>query len=247
TDPNIKEPHDGGRGSYRNISLLSVWAHAPFMHNNAIGPEICGQPANKANQFYRSPYVDQDKRSLPADKAPACWPFDPSVEGRFKLYVASMNELLYPDRRVPKLARFDQDVRIALGPRTWDGKEEKQIFGFELVLPAGTSVGALASFQHKAFVNDLILSKVDPEALNAKLVKQGGESGGKLVAADLRAVTADIAKDPEQLVDAIRRYPRLIEIYSSCTADIENGGHRFGQGLSPADKKARDAFLAPLG
>ena len=26
---------DGGRGYYRNISLLSVWAHAPFLHNNA--------------------------------------------------------------------------------------------------------------------------------------------------------------------------------------------------------------------
>jgi cytochrome c5 len=28
---------DGGRGYYRNISLLYVWATAPFMHNNAIG------------------------------------------------------------------------------------------------------------------------------------------------------------------------------------------------------------------
>ena len=33
----------GGRGYYRNISLLSAWAHAPFMHNNAIGPEILRQ------------------------------------------------------------------------------------------------------------------------------------------------------------------------------------------------------------
>ena len=57
-DPNIKEPHDGGRGYYRNISLLSAWAHAPFMHNNAIGPELCGKPANRDNDFYRSPYVD---------------------------------------------------------------------------------------------------------------------------------------------------------------------------------------------
>ena len=40
----IDEPHDGGRGYYRPISLLSVWAFAPFMHNNAIGPEICGKP-----------------------------------------------------------------------------------------------------------------------------------------------------------------------------------------------------------
>ena len=36
-----------------------------------------------------------------------------------------------------KMSRFDKDVRIALGPRTWDGSEEKQVFGFTLVLPAG--------------------------------------------------------------------------------------------------------------
>ena len=44
----------GGRGYYRNISLLSVWAHAPFMHNNAIGPELCGGPDD---DMYVSPYV----------------------------------------------------------------------------------------------------------------------------------------------------------------------------------------------
>jgi hypothetical protein len=246
TDPNIKEPHDEGRGSYRNISLLSLWAHAPFMHNNAIGPELCGQPVNKTNQFYRSPYVDENKKTLPADKAPACWAYDPSVEGRFKLYVASMEELLNPSKRVPKLSRFDQDVRIALGPRTWDGKEEKQILGFTLVLPAGTSVGGMASFQHKVFVNDLIVAKLRPEELNAKLAKQYGEAEGKRVAADLHAVTGEIAKDPEQLVDAVKRYPRLVEVYSSCTADIENTGHRFGEDLSDADKKALIAFLATL-
>ena len=245
-DPAIQEPHDGGRGYYRNISLLSLWAHAPFMHNNAIGPELCGQPANKANQFYRSPYVDADKNPLPPAKAPPCWPFDPSVDGRFKLYVASMEELLNPGKRVPKIARFDKEVRMALGPRTWDGKEEKQILGFTLVLPAGTRVGGLASFQHKAFVNDLILAKLKPDDLDARLIKQLGEAEGKKAAADLRAVTAEIAKDPEKLVDAIRRYPRLIEIYSSCTADIENQGHPFGQDLTEQDKKALIAFLATV-
>jgi len=57
-DPNLRDPSGGGRGYYRNISLLSVWAHAPFMHNNSIGPELCGQPANGDDDFYRSPWVD---------------------------------------------------------------------------------------------------------------------------------------------------------------------------------------------
>jgi hypothetical protein len=245
-DPNIKEPHDGGRGYYRNISLLSVWAHAPFMHDNGIGPELCGKPANKANDFYRSPYVDANGKTLAADKAPACWAYDPSVEGRFKLYVASMEELLNPGKRVPKVSRFDQDVHIALGPRTWDGNEEKQVLGFSVVLPAGTSVGALASFQHKAFVNDIILAKLKPDELNAKLVKQFGDVEGKKVAAELDAVTSEMAKDPERLVDAIRRFPRLVEIYSSCTDYVENKGHPFGEDLPDRDKKALIAFLATL-
>ena len=144
------------------------------------------------------------------------------------------------------MSRFDQDVRIALGPRTWDGKEEKQVLGFALVLPAGTSVGGLASFQHKAFVNDIILAKLKPDELNARLVKQFGEAEGKRVAADLNAVTAEIAKDPERLVDAIRRYPHLVAIYSSCTDNIENKGPPFGEDLPDSDKKALIAFLATL-
>jgi hypothetical protein len=245
-DPNVKEPADGGRSYYRNISLLSVWAHAPFLHNNAIGPELCGNPANKANDFYRSPYVDADRRTLAPDKAPACWPYDPSVEGRFKLYVASMEELLNPAKRVPKLSRFNQDVSIPLGPRLWDGKEEKQVVGFTLTIPAGTSAGGMANFQHKRFANDLVLAKLKPEALDERLAKLLGPEDGKLVAADLRSLMADAVKDPEKLVDAVRARPRLLTAYSSCFADIENEGHRFGEDLSERDKKALIAFLATL-
>ena len=245
-DPDIREPHDGGRGYYRNISLLSAWAHAPFMHNNAIGPELCGQPTNKANDFYRSPYVDAARKTLPPDKAPACWPYDPSIEGRFKLYVASMEDLLHPAQRVPKMARFDRDVRIALGPRTRDGTEESQVLGFTVVLPAGTSVAGMASFQHKEFVNDLVAAKLRPGELEAKLVRQLGETEGKQVAAELGTIIGEIAKDPARLVGVVRSHPRLVEIYSSCTADIENEGHRFGEDLPESDKKALIAFLATL-
>jgi hypothetical protein len=40
--------------------------------------------------------------------------------------------------------------------------------------------------------------------------------------------------------------PLLGEVYSSCNAEIENDGHRFGEDLSPSDKKALIAFLATL-
>lgn len=100
-DANLKEPSDGGRSYYRNISLLNLWAHAPFMHNNAIGPELCGKPHNKANDFYgqRPRYVDPNNKLLPAEQQPACFETDPSVDGRFRLYKLSMDELLNPDKR----------------------------------------------------------------------------------------------------------------------------------------------------
>src|SRR3546814_3967096 len=71
-DPTLPEVmKGGGRGYYRNISLLSAWAHAPFVHNIAIGPEICGKPSDPALDFYVSPYVDAEGK--PLDDPPACW------------------------------------------------------------------------------------------------------------------------------------------------------------------------------
>ncbi len=64
------------------------------MHNNAIGPEICGKPSGRTLDFYSSPYVDANGK--PLANPPPCSPFDPSVEGRYKLYKASMEDLLNP-------------------------------------------------------------------------------------------------------------------------------------------------------
>ncbi|HEX6573029.1 MAG TPA: hypothetical protein VF055_13475 [Steroidobacteraceae bacterium] len=242
----IPEPHDGGRGYYRNISLLSAWAHAPFMHTNAIGPELCGKPTNATNDFYRSPYVGANGRALPPDRAPACRTYDPSVDGRFELYVASMTDLLHPSARVPKVARFDQDVVMPLGPRTWDGREEKQIAGFRVVLPAGTSVNGVASFRHKAFANDLLLAKLHPDRLDSRLASELGREAAAALANDVKQLSREIVADPERLVDALRSRPRVAAYYSSCTDLVENRGHPFGEGLSPADKKALIAFVATL-
>ena len=245
-DPNVQDASDGGRGYYRNISLLSVWAHAPFMHNNALGPELCGKPANPANEFYRSPYVASDKQPLPDGKAPACWAYDPSVDGRFKLYKASMQDLLNPAKRVPKISRFNVDVPLVFGPRLWDGAEERQVLGFTLTVPAGTRSGALGNFQHKTFVNDLVVTKLRPDEVESKLVAQLGESEGKQTAAELSEILAEVIRDPTQMIESIHKRPHLLKVYSSCTADVENDGHRFGEGLAGSDKNALVAFLATM-
>ena len=226
---------------------MSVWAHAPFTHNNALGPEICGQPKNRDNFFYRSTYVDPaTKQLLPADKAPACWAYDPSVDGRFKLYVASMEELLNPSKRIPKITRFDVDVPLAMGLRTVEDGKEKQIVGLTIVVPKGSSSAGLVNFQHKRFVGDLVQLRLRPDALDQSLAKQFGDEEGKKIAADLRSVANALLKQPELVVETLRKHPKLLEVYSSCTAEVENAGHPFGETLPDADKKALIAFLATL-
>jgi hypothetical protein len=245
-DPAITDPADGGRGFYRNISLVSLWAHAPFLHNNALGPELCGKPANHENDFYRSPYVDASNQLLPLDKAPACWTFDPSVEGRFKLYKASMVDLLNPDQRVPKITKFSDDVPIAFGPRLWDGQNERQVVGFSITIPAGLAAAGLGDFQHKQFADDLVLRKLRPDEVTSSLVKRLGKDTAEIVVKDLDEVTVAAIKDPSSLIDVVKSKPELLKAYSSCSVQVENKGHRFGADLPDADKKALTAFLATM-
>jgi hypothetical protein len=244
-DPSIRERSDGGRGYYRNLSLLSLWAHAPFMHNNAIGPEICGKPSRATNSFYRSPYVDEAGK--PAANPPACLEYDPSVAGRFALFVRSAEELLTPeDQRPRKITTFDVDVPLPMGLRTVVGGQEKQLFGFTIEVPKGTPAAALGGFQYKTFVNDLVLARLKPDALDAKLTAQMGAEGAKSMRKALEEVSSQMLKQPEALIALIHKHPEIVDAYTSCRADLENRGHRFGTDLPDADKQALIAFLATL-
>lgn len=254
-DPNVKEAGDGGRGYYRAISLLSLWAHAPFMHNNALGPELCGKPKNAENDFYgqRPRYVDSSNvKLLPADQQPACFEYDPSVEGRFELYKQSMHDLLNPASRRPKVTLLNEDISLRVGPRVWDGEDRDTVLGLALTIPheidgRGVTVGALGNFQHKQFIVDMVLAKTKPAALEAKLTQRLGAEEGKRVAAEMGKVAREVVADPGGLVAALKSRPYLIKgVYSSCTEETENAGHRFGEDLAPQDKKALTAFLATL-
>jgi hypothetical protein len=241
-DPNLPERGEyknGGRGYYRNISLLSLWAFAPFLHNNALGPEICGQPVHKQNDFFRFRYVDANGVPLPPEKQPPCSVYDPSVEGRFELYKASMLELLNPRQRIPKITKLAEDVVIDIGPRLWDGKQEHRLFGFSIVIPAGMNAASVGNLLHKQFLDDLVAAKTNPAELEARR--------GQEVARQLKDILAKVVADPSRMVEVVKEHGELIrDVYTSCTADVENGGHRFGEDLSDADKKALIAFLATL-
>ena len=254
-DPNIVEAADGGRGYYRNISLLSLWAHAPFMHNNAIGPELCGNPQNAENDFYaqRPRYVDaSNHRLLPPEQQPECTAYDPSVEGRFDIYKRSMDALLNPDRRLSKVTLLNEDVTLRVGPRLWDGTDKEKLLGFELTIPAeingrGVTAGTIGNFRHKEFVVDLVQAKFKPDEVGKRLASRHGREQGARVLDDLQAIIEEVSDQPNGLVEALKKRPHLVkEVYSSCFDELENGGHRFGEDLSASDKKALTAFLATM-
>jgi hypothetical protein len=243
-DANLADATGGGRGYYRNISLVDLWAHAPFMHNNAIGPELCGKPSNPKDDFYRSPYVDANGKRLP--NPPDCWAYDPTVDGRYRLFLASVEDLLNPDQRIPKITLIDQPIKRAIGPKLWDGEQEKLI-GIELEIPAGTPAGLYGSFQHKELLRDMVLAVIDEGRLEDRMVERVGPAEAKAAAEQIQVMTKAVLQNPEQSVAiAGDQLPLLSRLYSTCTATVENAGHRFGEGLPAEDKRALTAFLATL-
>jgi hypothetical protein len=239
------------------ITATSRWSTSGrtrrFCTTTRSAPNCAAGATARRTIFYRSSYVDASqpgKPPLPAAKQPACWQYDPSVEGRFKLYVASMNELLNPAQRLPKETLLDHDIVLDIGPRLWDGSEEKQLAGFSIRIPAGSPADAVGNFQHKAFINDVISATLHPRELQTRLTGEVGADDAKKLVAELQGVAKSVLLDPSKMLDAVaaarKRLPLIGEVYSSCTDDIENDGHRFGEDLSPADKKALIAFLATL-
>ena len=236
-DADLPDANGGGRGYYRNISLINAWAFAPFMHNNAVGPEVCG--GRHEEDFYDPPYVKPGTfERLSADQAPPCWVYDPSVEGRYKLYKASMEELLNPDQRPQKVTLTNDDVLIELGPRSLRGKEVNNL---KLRIPAGQPAGLLVSFQYKLFADDLIEALAHP----AQMTKEKGQAYTDFTLRIAHQLLAHLGQgDVYEVAAADAKV--LLPRYANCTAAVENGGHLFGKDLPPQDKKALIAFLATL-
>jgi hypothetical protein len=213
------------------------------MHNNALGPELCGKPDDPNDEFYTSPYVDSSGKPL-ADP-PACWKYDPSVEGRYKLYKASMDELLSPQKRPTKVTSLDSDVVLDIGPRlTLDRNADAATTGISLRLPK-TLPGdvllpsaRLGNLRHKELVDDLVLAAARPDALENKL--------GKDAASEVQLLLSEMLANPGGIVSTLGSHPDLMRRYSNDSEVIENGGHRFGEGLSEQSKKDLTAFLATL-
>jgi hypothetical protein len=225
----------GGRGYYRNISLLSAWAHAPFMHNNAIGPEICGKPSDPAYDF--SEKLNPD--------APACWPYDTSVAGRYKLYVASMREMLNPRKRPVKMHLLDNEMVVDIAPQFNIGDLE---LGLSVRIPAGFPALAINSLRFKDMIQDAVLVWRNPGKLREKYQAVLDETQmAELERGLKRFILKAVLSDKRRVLELVGERGAFVQkFYSNVLDHDEATGHRFGETLSDRDKDALIAFVATL-
>jgi hypothetical protein len=84
----------GGRGYYRTAALNSMWATAPYLHNNSVG---------------RPPYLDPDSQASVVD------PKAITVEGRIAMFEDGMDQLLNPAKRRPMIKVTSADSSLTKG------------------------------------------------------------------------------------------------------------------------------------
>jgi hypothetical protein len=89
-------PPGGGRGYYRTPSLVSMWATAPYFHNNALGDYHVVRDDGSKGLF------PNDGRRIGRRLPDGTWVdfrIDVSVEGRLKMFEDAADKLLNPARR----------------------------------------------------------------------------------------------------------------------------------------------------
>ena len=96
---------------------------------------------------------------------PPCVPFDPSIEGRYRLYKDSMQDLLNPNQRLRKVTLTDQDIVIDVAPDFKLGGVEG---GLAIVLPKGKPAVLINSLRYKDMLQDIVLLRRDPAKFEAK-------------------------------------------------------------------------------
>jgi hypothetical protein len=209
-----------GRGYYRNISLLSLWAFAPFLHNNGMGPEVC------SDFFPTGPW----------EKKPGgCLDPNPSVENRLKHFDASLKAMfLHPEApKFNKITRTDQSMDLPFGPRMNIGGKER---GLKLSIPANVSVNLVGSLDHKALFKDLVNSVDSPTsaikglASFAKTNSGGGPAYEKALRSAKFSKYLNCGKPPSVGSE------NLEDLY-------EDQGHAFMEYKKDVDTNESDKFL----
>jgi hypothetical protein len=217
-----------GRGYYRDISLVSLWAFAPFLHNNALGAELC---TGGAPTVPIGPWAD------PA-RGGQCVPPNPSVEARVAMFEQSLKALFRtPDApRQNKIVRTDKEIVMRLGPKfqTAAGAPE----GVEIKLPAGMPVTLLGSIDQRKMIK---------KVLDEITASDDAETG-------MRKFAARMAELYQKGPDGFAQYMRQ-QAYVNCgqplnaTGDVdladiaEDQGHNFLSFKQDAATNVYDEFV----
>ena len=154
----------GGRGYYRNVSLLSVWAHAPFMHNNAIGPEICGRPSRPGARLLLLA-LRRRRRQAARRRRPTAGPSTRASRAATRSTSPRCRPCSTPTAALPKLFVLDRDIVIDIAPKvTLLGRD----LGLTLTIPAGFPAVDVNSLRYKDLIQDLVLVGRDPDKFERK-------------------------------------------------------------------------------
>ena len=173
---------------YRNVSLVDLWAHAPFLHNNAIGPELCGRPSDPERRVHRSPYVDADGAlSQPAGMLRV----RPVGRGRYRLFLASVDELLKRTGGLPTTV-IDQPIRRAIGPKLWDGRQADRDRD-QKCLPA-RQPDCMAASSARNCCATWCCPVLDSDKLEERMLARVGDA--RAASAEIGALTKAILKNP---------------------------------------------------
>jgi hypothetical protein len=90
------DPPAGGRGYYRTPSLISVWATAPYLHNNSVGDYWVITDKGEKKRFPNNGTCIGNKGE---DGKWVDYQIDVSVEGRLNMFQDGMDKLLNPAKR----------------------------------------------------------------------------------------------------------------------------------------------------
>ena len=250
-DPNVTEPGDGGRGYYRNISLVSaVGARAVHAQQRARARRSAAsrrtattsstaRPTSTAARSSSSPPATR-RRAGPTTRASKA--ASSSTSHRWRTCSIRRSAC----RRSPgsTCRRAARGWACAL---VEDGKE-KQVVGLTIVVPEGRELRRRSSTSSTSASSATWCSSASsPTRWTSGSPKQFGDDEAqedRRRPAQRRPRAAEAARASWSRRCASTR--SCSRSTASCTADIENDGHRFGEDLPEADKKALIAFLATL-
>ena len=219
----------GGRGYIRPASLVSLWSTAPYLQNNTVGP--CFDGWNCKSTFY----------------------YEPSVESRVKAFQASIEQMLWPEKR-----ERDEKLFPTEGPGT--GVIDRFTVDSYIEIPKGYLPELLQPLVG-LFPGDGSYIKIGPfpKGMPVGLVTNMDLMGADLTPEERKAHPNVLLKLFKEMKAALRPNPdpqalenlqKTMLSVSKCRDLVVNKGHYFGTsyfsgepGLSDDDKKALIEFL----